>query len=75
MRLLLRPAHLFILLSYLVLWAVPFVPLLLGKPVEQPWQLLGVELVAWVAVWALFKRPAYFHWLLIPAFLALPTEI
>ncbi|WP_374583360.1 phosphoethanolamine transferase [Pseudoduganella sp.] len=75
MRLLLRPAHLFILLSYLALSAVPFVPLLLGKPVEQPWQLLGIELVAWVAVWALFKRPAYFHWLLIPAFLALPTEI
>lgn len=75
MRLLLRPAHLFILLSYLALSAVPFVPLLLGKPVEQPWQLLGIEVVAWVAVWALFKRPAYFHWLLIPAFLALPTEI
>lgn len=75
MRLLLRPAHLFILLTYLALSAVPFVPLLLGKPVEQPWQLLGIEVVAWVAVWALFKRPAYFHWLLIPAFLALPTEI
>lgn len=75
MPLLLRPAHLFLLLSYLALSAVPFVPLLLGKPVEQPWQLLGIELVAWVAVWALFKRPAYFHWLLIPAFLALPTEI
>jgi glucan phosphoethanolaminetransferase (alkaline phosphatase superfamily) len=75
MRLLLRPAHLFILLSYLALSAVPFVPLLLGKPVEQPWQLLGIEVVAWVAVWAVFKRPAYFHWLLLPAFLALPTEI
>ncbi len=75
MRRLLRPSHLFILLSYLALSAVPFVPLLLGKPVEQPWQLAGIEAVAWVAVWALFKRPAYFHWLLIPAFLALPTEI
>lgn len=75
MQLLLRPAHLFILLSYLALSAVPFVPLLLGKPVEQPWRLLGIELVAWMTVWALFKRPARFHWLLIPAFLALPTEI
>jgi len=75
MRLLLRPAHLFILLSYLALSAVPFVPLLLGKPVDQPWQLLGIEVVAWVAIWAVFKRPAYFHWLLVPAFLALPTEI
>jgi len=70
-----RPSHLFILFSYLALSAVPFMPLLLGKPVEQPWQLLGIEFVAWVTVWAVFMRPAYFHWLLIPAFLALPTEI
>jgi glucan phosphoethanolaminetransferase (alkaline phosphatase superfamily) len=75
MRLLLRPAHLFILFSYLALSLVPFAPLLLGKPLEQPWQLAGMEVVAWTAVWAVFKRPAYFHWLLIPAFLALPTEI
>jgi glucan phosphoethanolaminetransferase (alkaline phosphatase superfamily) len=75
MRLLLRPAHVLILLSYLALSAVPFLPLLLGKPVAQPWQLAGIELVAWIAVWALFKRPAWFHWLLLPAFLALPTEI
>jgi len=75
MRLLLRPSHLFILISYLALSAVPFVPLLLGKPMEQPWQLAGMEVLAWIGVWALFKRPAYFHWLLIPAFLALPTEI
>ena len=75
MRPLLRPSHLFILISYLALSAVPFVPLLLGRPMEQPWQLLGMEVLAWIGVWALFKRPAYFHWLLIPAFLALPTEI
>jgi glucan phosphoethanolaminetransferase (alkaline phosphatase superfamily) len=75
MQFLLRPAHLFILLSYLALSLVPFVPLALGKPVEQPCQLAGMEIMAWTAVWALFKRPAWFHWLLIPAFLALPTEI
>jgi glucan phosphoethanolaminetransferase (alkaline phosphatase superfamily) len=75
MRFLPRPALVFIVLSYLALSAVPFVPLLLGKPVAQPWQLLGVEVLAWMAVWAVCKRPAYFHWLLIPAFLALPTEI
>lgn len=71
----LRPAKLFLLLTYLALSAVPFVPLLMGKSVEQPWQLLGVETIAWVAVWAVFKRPARFHWLLLPAFLALPTEL
>ncbi|QYF94869.1 phosphoethanolamine transferase [Massilia sp. PAMC28688] len=75
LALLRRPANLYLLLTYLALSAVPFVPLLLGKPLERPGQVLGVACVAWVAVWAVFKRPAYFHWLLIPAFLALPTEI
>ena len=71
----LRPAKLYLLLSYLALSAVPFVPMLLGKHLARPWQVLGVEFVAWAAAWAIFKRPAYFHWLLIPAFLALPTEV
>jgi len=75
MRTLLRPAPLFLLLTYLALSAVPFVPNLLGKPLAQPWQVLGVEFVGWLAAWALFKRPAWFHWLLIPAFLALPAEV
>jgi glucan phosphoethanolaminetransferase (alkaline phosphatase superfamily) len=75
MRPLLRPANLYLLLTYLALSAVPFVPMLLGKPLDRPWQVLGVEFVGWVAAWAVFKRPAWFHWLLIPAFLALPTEV
>jgi len=75
MRPLLRPANLFILLSYLLLSAVPFVPVLLGKPFDRPLRMLGVEALAWLAAWALLKRPAWFHWLLLPAFLAVPTEI
>ena len=75
MRLLLRPATLYLLFTYLALSAVPFVPALLGQPLERPWQVLGVECVGWVAAWAVFKRPAWFHWLLTPAFLALPTEL
>ncbi|MBC7859662.1 MAG: DUF1705 domain-containing protein, partial [Burkholderiaceae bacterium] len=75
MRALLRPANLFLLLTYALLSAVPFMPLLLGKDIEEPLRMLGVELLAWIAAWALFKRPAGFHWLLIPAFLALPTEL
>ena len=71
----LRPANLYLLLTYLALSAVPFVPMLLGKPLARPWQVLGVEFVAWTAAWAIFKRPAWFHWLLIPAFAALPTEV
>jgi glucan phosphoethanolaminetransferase (alkaline phosphatase superfamily) len=75
MRSLLRPAPLFVLLSYLLLSLAPCVPLLLGKQVSDLGHVLAVELLAWLAVWGVFSRPAWFHWLLIPAFLALPTEI
>ena len=80
MRSLFRPAgaslaNAFLLLTYALLTAVPFLPVLLGRAPEHPWQLLTFELLAWLAVWSIFQRPAYFHWLLVPAFLALPTEI
>jgi len=71
----LRPATLYLLLTYLALSAMPFFPLLLGLPVTRPLQVLGVEAMAWIAAWALFKRPAWFHPLLLPAFLALPVEL
>jgi glucan phosphoethanolaminetransferase (alkaline phosphatase superfamily) len=71
----LRPANLFLLLTYLILSAVPFLPVLFGKPVAQPTHIVAMEFIAWLTIWALFKRPAWFHWLLLPAFLALPTEI
>ncbi|MFA9219274.1 MAG: phosphoethanolamine transferase [Sphingomonadaceae bacterium] len=75
MRSLLRPAPLFLLASYLLLTAVPFLPTLLGRQAEHPWQMLGAALLAWLAVWAVLQRPRWFHWLLLPAFLALPTEL
>ena len=75
MRPLPRPAHLYLVLTYLALSAMPFFPLALGLPVAHPAQLLGVEVIGWIAAWALFKRPAWFHPLLLPAFLALPTEL
>ena len=81
MRTLLRPANLALVLTYLVLSAVPFFPLTLGwlglpgLPTMRPAQLAGMAVFAWIAVWALFKRPAYFHWLLLPAFIALPAEL
>jgi glucan phosphoethanolaminetransferase (alkaline phosphatase superfamily) len=71
----LRPANLFLLVTYLILSAVPFLPVLFGKPVGQPARIVAMEFIAWLTIWALFKRPAWFHWLLLPAFLALPTEI
>lgn len=70
-----RPSRLFLLFSYLALSAVPVLPLLLGRPVQHAGQLLALELMAWAALWSIFKRPAGFHWLLLPAFLLLPVEV
>lgn len=75
MRFLLRPANLFLALSYLAISAVPFMARLGGRPVERPGQLFGTELMCWIATWAVFGRPARFHWLLLPAFLAVPVEL
>ena len=72
---LLTPAHLFLLGTYVVLSALPFLSLGSGKPVVNAWQIGGAEIMAWTTVWALFKRPAWFHWLLLPAFLALPVQL
>jgi len=72
---LLRPANLFLLFTYLALSAVPFASLLFGKPLAHWAQIVGMEFVAWLAVWSVFKRPAWFHGLLLPAFLALPIEL
>ena len=71
---LLRPRNLYVALTYLLLSCMPFMPHLLGQPVAHAGQMLGLELLCWVGAWAVFKRPAYFHWLLLPAFIALPVE-
>jgi glucan phosphoethanolaminetransferase (alkaline phosphatase superfamily) len=75
MRFLVRPRNLYVLLSYGLLSCTPFVPWLFGQPVVRPGQLLGIELVCWIGAWAFCRRPARFHWLLLPAFLALPMEL
>jgi glucan phosphoethanolaminetransferase (alkaline phosphatase superfamily) len=75
MRSLLRPPVLFVLFTYIALSAAPFFPCLLGRPVDEAGHILAIEVVAWLAVWAGFARPALFHWLLLPAFLLLPVEL
>ncbi|MHA4869100.1 phosphoethanolamine transferase [Duganella sp. PWIR1] len=75
MKSLLRPAPLFVLVSYVLLSLVPCVPLLLGRQVPELGHVLAVTALTWLAVWSVFGRPAWFHWLLLPAFLALPTEL
>ncbi|QJD99708.1 phosphoethanolamine transferase [Massilia forsythiae] len=75
MSLLLRPRNVTVLLSYVLLSCMPFAGRLFGIAVAHPGQVAGIELLAWTAIWALCKRPAYFHVLLLPAFLALPVEL
>ena len=75
MSFLLRPRNLYVVLTYLLLSAVPCVAPLFGQPLAHPGQIAGIELIAWLGIWAVFKRPACFHWLLLPAFVALPVEL
>ncbi|AMP08132.1 sulfatase family protein [Collimonas arenae] len=70
-----RRNNLFVLVTYLALSLVPFVPLLFGQSIEHPLRIILMEAAIWLVIWSIFKRPAWFHWLLIPAFIALPTEI
>ncbi|PRC94148.1 phosphoethanolamine transferase [Solimicrobium silvestre] len=72
---LLRPAQLYLVCSYLLLSATPFFSLMLGIPVENAATIIGLEIFFWLLLWSVFKRPNYFHWLLLPVFLALPIEI
>ena len=76
MRFNLRSGNILILGTYLLLSAVPLAPLCFaGQTVDHPIQLLALEIVAWVSAWAVFKRAAWFHILLLPAFFALPIEL
>jgi glucan phosphoethanolaminetransferase (alkaline phosphatase superfamily) len=76
MRFLLRSGNSFVLLTYLLLSIVPFAPLMFpGQSVDNPLPIFGMEVVAWMTVWSICKRPALFHILLLPAFCALPIEL
>jgi glucan phosphoethanolaminetransferase (alkaline phosphatase superfamily) len=75
MRSLLRLPALFVFVTYLALSAVPFIPLLFGRPVEDIGRIVSIEFTAWLTIWATFSRPAWFHWILLPAFLLLPVEL
>ena len=54
---------------------MPFIAVLLGKPVEHPYQIITFELFGWLALWSVMQRPKYFHWTLLPVFLGVPIEI
>lgn len=72
------PQHIrtaFLLLTYLALSSVPWLPLLAGRTVPHSGLLAGTEVLLWILIWAVFGRPANFHWLLLPAFLVLPLDL
>ncbi len=75
MRLFFRFNNLFLLLSYLAISATPFFAFILGRSLDSGMQILVLECVIWAILWTIFKRPAYFHLFLLPAFLLLPIEI
>jgi glucan phosphoethanolaminetransferase (alkaline phosphatase superfamily) len=70
-----RPAPLLLLSSYLVLTLLPCLALPLGGSATDLPQTMAVATLLWLAVWAILQRPVWFHWLLLPAFLAVPTEL
>lgn len=70
-----RPGPLFVLFTFLILTAVPYLPGALGKAVDELPQLLLLQAFLWLSLWALFKRLEWVHWLLLPAVLALPVEL
>ncbi|MFZ6864346.1 phosphoethanolamine transferase [Undibacterium sp. Ji67W] len=71
----LRPGSYFLLGSYVLLSAVAFFSYAIGNSIDHTWQLFFTELVAWIIFWAVFQRPRWFHYLLLPAMLAVPVEI
>ena len=71
----LRPGSYLLLGSYVLLSAVSFFSFAIGGSIDHPWQLLITEAVAWLIFWAVFQRPRWFHYLLLPAMLAAPVEI
>lgn len=75
MRLPFTRSALFVVASYLLLSALPFLSVMLGRALTTPGLVLAGTLLSWLAMWAVFGRPALFHFLLLPAFIALPAEV
>lgn len=75
MRLPFTRSALFVIASYLLLSALPFLSVMLGRALTTPGLVLAGTLLSWLAMWAVFGRPALFHFLLLPAFIALPAEV
>ncbi len=71
----LRFPQIYLLSSYLLISILPFLSLVLGKSVDHPLRLLAYEALSWGLLWTCLAAPRWFHFLLFPAFLAIPVEV
>nr|WP_315476247.1 phosphoethanolamine transferase [uncultured Undibacterium sp.] len=72
---LLRFSRPYLLGSYFLVSCLAFFSYLLGRSVEQGWRIFSYQAVSWLVLWAIFQSPRWFHYVLLPAFLAIPIEI
>lgn len=75
MHFLQRFSRSYLLGSYFLLSCLAFFSTLLGKSPEHGWRILAYQALSWLALWAVFQKPRRFHYVLLPAFLAMPIEI
>lgn len=65
----------YLLTSYVLISCLPFFDCFLGKSVAHASRILAYEAISWLLLWSIFQSPRWFHYLLLPAFLAIPVEI
>lgn len=65
----------YLLLSYFCLSCIPLMTWMQGKEIQHPGRLLAYQIFSWFLLWLVGKSPRWFHFALIPAFLAAPIEI
>ena len=70
-----RITSIYIIVSYLLISLIPFVSFFSGKAIEHPYQILGLEIFGWLTLWSVMQSPRWFHWFLLPVFMAVPIEI
>ncbi|MBC3806389.1 phosphoethanolamine transferase [Undibacterium seohonense] len=70
-----RTSPILLLISYFLISCLPFLAYVFGKPVEHPIRILVYEAICWFILWAVLQGPRWFHYLLLPAFVAIPVEI
>lgn len=65
----------YFLVSYLLIYCLPLFGLFIGKPNDALIPIFSFGAVSLLSLWAVFKHPRWFHYLLLPVFLAIPIEI